>query len=192
MSKEEFQGKNSFTGTLIKREGPCPKSVCPACKEELVTMQLVDGDTVTVAGDFDDSRFYPAMMWGNCPSCGEVLYVVELTIVPETRQGWVLFNDGCWKAETSESFLVEYGDMSWGVDHHKNVKDVLFSPGPNQSEENKDDLKKVRWLDFHFFKPFCILDNKSPQDHAQEMLQKMIPLLLKIEWEGDNWVFIHE
>lgn len=77
---------------------------CPHCGEALEHMTYGDGETVTL--NPYSAHADAALLWGRCESCFNVVYMMDLAIIPEQKTG-TFFNDYCWLAESWELYSIK-------------------------------------------------------------------------------------
>lgn len=185
------KNKMPFEGVL-KKVNQLPIAICPACGMAPEGLRLYDGDTI---GGFDErldsSRFSAAMMWGWCPICKEKIFIIDLDILPDSTKDVDFANDNCFKAKTTEYYRVHFENyMRWSLIHHRNVEHLNFAVREPQEGKPLFTEGRARWLDMHTIGPFWVRADENPWGFARNSLEKIIPLLFRLEWVGDKWFWI--
>lgn len=85
---------------------------CPHCEELLDDMTYEDGETVTL--NPHPANADTALLWGRCENCFNIVYMLDLAIIPKQDSG-SFFNDYCWVAEEPELYNIQIPGYSWPI-----------------------------------------------------------------------------
>lgn len=99
---------------------------CPHCEAPVENITLDDGETITL--DPRPANVDASLVWGCCENCLNVLYMMDLAMIPEQGLG-TFFNDHCWKAESSELYSVNVPGHGGTIDlaEYRNVHEVMIT-----------------------------------------------------------------
>jgi hypothetical protein len=128
---------------------------CPWCGAPDQPEKFTDGDTVDIGDARSEDRTFDAgFVTGNCGSCNEPIYILEISHISSAPSGYSFFNDRCFTEEKKSRFCVKGSDWDWTVTRHYGVTGASF-------QAHDDDKKpqvltsqdRFDWLDIHTIGP---------------------------------------
>lgn len=158
-------GGADLTMRAVKEPPPHP---CPYCGQDIRPMVWTVGDRFEILEA--PSPYDAALLWSECPSCCEELYLLELTIIPRVDERQFL-NDCCWKAEKTKLFKTWSSafPQPWLVIEHRKVTGVSVCE-PN----GKIETFNVSWLEEHIVAGWTAGDRQEAFAVARDLARLLL------------------
>lgn len=160
---------------LIKTQ-KFPPFCCPRCRQTVAEFTYTDGETLSFDEEIGDGRLDAAIMFGACEHCGAKVYGLEVSVIPQMREGFRLVNDWYFQWISQTNYTVPSLSYSpWALFHYEGVSNLFFT---GEGTTNMVAFN-APWLDVHWITPWL---SDEPFEEAEEMLIEIAPSVLIHEW----------
>lgn len=170
MSGSTFSQETQNTAITLHKVDNLPNSYCPLCGGHITGFRYDDLETVI---DNKSPHYCDAlMMWGDCPKCGQELYLLDFGIVPRKYNERFIM-DNCWKEASIEYYVLQSHRLlrPWRMYRYIDATDVTFF-----DKDDKPIERSLPAIDIHSFQFWCA----RTRIEAYMKAQKLTGLLLRI------------